>query len=363
MITQADKRALFILTLYHASVAADPSQKPVMTTPPIFPRSFFRSPFRHAPGLGNPHLQTVFATLLHRRQPPSLPRHSREIALPDGDHILLDCHDPASPAHGLGGSSESHYVLGLQKALSAWGWPSAAMNCRGAKRPNHATRAYHAGASDDVIHVFRVLAAEGRRVALVGYSLGGSMVLKSLAELQQDPRLLAGAAVSVPLDLALCADQMNRGLSRFYRKHLLTALDSLWRGKIRHLRARDAHEEADRISRHLGERPFASFWEFDDKVMAPLHGFADVHDYYRRCRPAQFLKDIRVPTLVIHAGDDPFMTPDVVPAADQLSPSVHFEYAPQGGHVGFIGGTLLNPDYYLERRIPAFLRHALAQTG
>jgi len=265
--------------------------------------------------------------------------------------------------HGLGGSSESHYVLGLQKALSVRGWPSAAMNCRGAKRPNHATRAYHAGASDDVIHVFRALAAGGRRVALVGYSLGGSMVLKSLAELKQDPRLLGGVAVSVPLDLALCADQMNRGLSRLYRKHLLTALDSLWRSKIDHLRTRNAHAEADRISHHLGERAYTSFWEFDDKVMAPLHGFADVHDYYRRCRPAQFLKDIRVPTLVIHAGDDPFMTPDVVPAADQLSPSVHFEFAPQGGHVGFISGTLLNPDYYLERRIPAFLQHALDQTG
>lgn len=334
-----------------------------------FPRSFFRSPFRPAAGLANPHLQTVFATL-HRRQPPAIDRRRQEITLPDGDHLLLDRHDPAEtdPAaplvlivHGLGGSSDSHYVRGLQRALGRMGWPSAAMNCRGSRQPNRATRAYHAGASDDVIAAFRALQPEGRPIALTGYSLGGSMVLKSLAELGDEPDLLGGVAVSVPLDLAVCADRMDRGLSRLYRRHLLTALQDLWRAKLRHFRDRAAHAEADLLERHQVDRDFASFWEFDDRVMAPLHGFADVHDYYRRCSPNQFLPSIRKPTLVIHAGDDPFMSPAVLPAAEGLSPSIHFELAPRGGHVGFIGGSLLRPEYYLELRIPDFLKHVAAE--
>lgn len=343
-----------------------------MNTPVVFPRSFFRSPFRPAAGLGNPHLQTVFASI-HRRQPPLIERQRREVALPDGDHLLLDWHhplhpDPAAPVvlvvHGLGGSSESHYVRGLQKALGKVGWPSVAMNCRGAAAPNHATRAYHAGASDDVISVFRHLAASGyRRIALVGYSLGGSMVLKSLAELGDDPHLLAGVAVSAPLDLATCANRMDRGLSRVYRKHLLDELDRLWQGKMAHFRLRGDHAGADRIARHFGRAPFRSFWEFDHHVMAPLHGFDGVDDYYRRCTPNQFLRDIRKPALIIHAADDPFMTPAVTPRADMLSASIHFELSAQGGHVGFIGGSVTRPVYYLEQRIPAFLRHIRAIDG
>lgn len=336
-----------------------------------FPQSFFRSPFRPAKGLENAHLQTVFATF-HRRNPPGLHRRRREITLPDGDHLWLDCHEPhpvASDApltlivHGLGGSSESHYVLGLQKALAALGWPSAAMNCRGARIPNRLPRAYHAGASDDVIAVLEILAAEsGRKVALVGYSLGGSMVLKALAELGSDNRLLGGVAVSVPLDLAQCADQMNRGLSRLYRKHLLTEMGGLWLSKLQHFRQTGANEAVRLLEKHVGNGRFTSFWEFDQQVMAPLHGFRDVDDYYTRCQPSQFLRHISAPTLVIHAADDPFMVPEVVPPAEMLSPSIHFELADKGGHVGFIGGTWLRPDYYLERRIPAFLQH-IRQTG
>lgn len=360
---------VFILPESHASVSSRLSSAlpgtPVMSPRHVFPRSFFRSPFRPAAGLENAHVQTVFATL-HRRNLPKVERHRQEVTLPDGDHVFLDRHLPGGVAadaplvlivHGLGGSSESHYVLGLQKALGAMGWPSAALNCRGARIPNRATRAYHAGASDDVISVFNTLAdSEHRRVALVGYSLGGSMVLKSMAELGNDARLLGGVAVSTPLDLAGCADRMNQGLSRFYRKHLLTGLENLWKAKIAHFREIGANAEAEFISQRLGTQPYTSFWDFDHKVMAPLHGFTDVHDYYRRCAPNQFLLHIQRPTLIIHSTDDPFMTPGVVPATDRLSPSIHFELASRGGHVGFIGGSMARPVYYLEQRIPAFLQ-------
>jgi len=94
-------------------------------------------------------------------------------------------------------------------------------------------------------------------------------------------------------------------------------------------------------------------------VTAPLHGFEDVHDYYTRSSSRQYLHGIRIPTLILHALDDPFMTPDVVPSPDELSASTELEVSDHGGHVGFVHGTLpWRPRYWLEERIPAFFnRH------
>lgn len=333
--------------------------------PADFPPGIHASPFQPARWLRNAHAQTVFARF-HRDTPPAIHRERRELLLADGDHLLLDWHEPANSCaqapltliiHGLGGSSDSHYVRGLQRQLAERGWPSVAMNCRGAVQPNRRARAYHAGASDDVIAVFQHLLIEQRRaVAIVGYSLGGSMTLKALAELGAHPRLLAGVAVSVPLHMASCAQRMDRGLSRLYRRYLLGEMQQLWQNKARHLRQLGDHQSALRIQQCLDQQPFGSFWDFDDVLMAPLHGYRDVHDYYERCTPRQFLPAIRVPTLVIHASDDPFMLPSVVPAAASLSGSVHLELAARGGHVGFISGHARQPQYYLEARIPYFLQ-------
>lgn len=329
-----------------------------------FPKGFYRSPFRPARFLANAHLQTMFASV-HRRQPLAIKRERQRITLPDGDFIVLDWHTPKSVKadsplvlviHGLGGSSDSHYVIGLQQALAQQGWPSVAMNCRGATEPNLATRSYHAGASDDVIAVFNhLLLQQHRPIMIVGYSLGGSMTIKTLAELGAHPRLAAGVAVSAPLELAPCAHRLDQGMSRVYRRYLLDSLHELWRAKHQHLLNTGATAQAERIAACLHQGPFQSFWQFDDLLMAPLHGFNDVQDYYTRCRPNQFLHNIRTPMLIIHAADDPFMSPDVIPPDHTLSSSIHFELAQHGGHVGFIAGTIKTPVYYLEQRIPAFL--------
>ena len=331
-----------------------------------FQKGFFNSPFRPASFLANPHLQTLFASV-HRKTRPQLTRQRQRITLADGDFVLLDAHTPAQVSpnaplvlviHGLSGSSDSHYVLGLQKALAKQHWPSVAMNCRGATEPNQATRAYHAGASDDVRGVFQYLVdSQERQIIIVGYSLGGSMTLKTLAELGAHPRLMAGVAVSTPLEMAICAKRLDKGFSMIYRKHLLDELHTLWYAKLRYLENTGAAIEAKKIEQCLTHAPFTSFWQFDDLLMAPLHGFNGVHDYYARCRPNQFLKDIKAQTLVIHALDDPFMSPLVIPQASELSPMIHFELAETGGHVGFISGSVTNPVYYLEHRIPAFLNY------
>jgi predicted alpha/beta-fold hydrolase len=98
-----------------------------------------------------------------------------------------------------------------------------------------------------------------------------------------------------------------------------------------------------------------TFWDFDGRVTAPLHGFEDAEDYYRRASSRYFLGEIRTQTLIIQAADDPFVFPHSLPQVNELSPSTAFELQARGGHVGFIEGSLRQPGYYLERRIPQWL--------
>jgi predicted alpha/beta-fold hydrolase len=120
-------------------------------------------------------------------------------------------------------------------------------------------------------------------------------------------------------------------------------------------------EDAKKI-KDLGDlSTIRSFWQYDDRVVAKLHGFDDVHDYYRRSSSRRFLKSIAVPTLLIQAADDPFMTSEVLPGLDELSPHVQLELTQHGGHVGFISGTVpFRPRYWLEQRISDFLLGTLS---
>lgn len=336
-----------------------------------FPAGLFESAFRPAWWLRNPHAQTLFSSFFRRA--PVLSRTREELLLPDGDFLDLDWYGLSAGTgnaplvlivHGLSGSSESHYVLGLQAALALRGWASVAMNCRGASgRPNNRPRAYHAGASDDIAAVLGHMSARYPHAprALVGYSLGGSMTLKLMGEQQQAAPVFAAVAVSVPLLLPRCADRMDRGFSRVYRQHFMESLVTQWQEKVTHLQHMGDTDAAQRVHAHLQRGPFRSFWQFDNEMIAPLHGFEDVHDYYARSSARQFLRHIMRPTLVIQSADDPFMSPEVLPEAHELSSSVHFELCRQGGHVGFIeGGTPRAPLYYLEKRIPEFLGQELA---
>lgn len=329
-----------------------------------FPSGIFTSPFQPAWWLRNAH--ALFSTFF--RRPPQVVRNREVMTLTDGDFIDLDWHKPQgwneeNPVvlivHGLSGSSESHYVLGLQQSLSMHGWASAAINCRGASgRQNNLPRAYHAGSSDDLMQALELIRQRYPHAprAIVGYSLGGNMTIKLLGENPGSDLVFAGVAVSVPLLLPLCSDRMDRGFSRVYRQHFMGTLTTHWEEKMRHMEQAGNVAAASRIREQLKRGPFRSFWHFDNDMMAPLHGFHDVHDYYRRASSRQFLAHITTPTLVIQSSDDPFMAPGVLPSAAELSSSVHFELCRRGGHVGFIeGGSPRAPRYYLDDRIPLFL--------
>ncbi len=321
--------------------------------------------FTPAIGLANPHLQTLWAPLL--RRPPRPSRRRQTLELPDGDCVRLDwCETPGGREiaplvillHGLAGCSGSSYILGLQSVLLRHGLASVVLNFRGSTgEPNRLARGYHSGDTGDLDALVRHLQADrpGRPLLAVGFSLGGNVLLKWLGERGQGAELVAACAVSVPLRLDLCATRLDQGFSRRYRDHLLALLKRQIESKRAHFAAVGNLRERARLDALTGWREARSFWEFDDRVVAPLHGFAGVDDYYARASSRQFLGAIRVPTLVIQAEDDPFMTPEVLPGPEELSASVRLQVTRRGGHVGFVEGSLLRPGYWLERRLPEFL--------
>lgn len=325
-----------------------------------------QSNFKPAWWLNNAHLQTLYPALLRRAPDPVLRRERLSTA--DDDFLDLDfCGEGEQPLiillHGLTGSSQSSYIKGLQQTLLQHGLRSVALNFRGCSGEyNQSSRCYHSGETGDIDFVYRTLRARepDAQIAAVGFSLGGNVLLKWLGEQGKNIDLFAATAVSVPLVLSMCADKLDSGFSKLYRASLLRELKEYVSLKQHHLQAIGKNEEAE-ILRQIGDLDkIKSFWQYDDKVIAKLYDFANVEDYYQRSSSRQFLQAITVPTLLIQAQDDPFMTPAVIPEIAELSSSVFLEATSAGGHVGFISGNNpLQPEYWLEQRIPEFLRQQL----
>ncbi len=340
------------------------------------------SQFKPAWWAKNRHLQTVWGALF--RFFPLLPRLRRiRLELADGDFIDIDIHFEESPStvlilHGLEGSVHSHYIRGLVAQFIARKQQVAVMHFRGCSgESNRLLKSYHSGASEDLHQVVELLQAAGMQIDyLVGFSLGGNIVLKWLAEIAEKPNssnqshscqntsdenkyrrnsascsIKAAVAVSVPYLLDECANTIDKGFSRVYSRHLLKTL----RKKVvekRGLFSEDFSLSCEEISQ------LKTFWSFDHQVTAPVNGFLSAEDYYRKVSSRQFLSAISVPTLLIHAKDDPFMSQGVIPELSELSPFIQLEISERGGHVGFIQGKWpFIANYYLDHRIPEFLSH------
>jgi hypothetical protein len=222
-----------------------------------------------------------------------------------------------------------------------------------------ARRLYHSGETTDLDFVVQRLVREhhGQPLALAGFSLGGNILLKWLGERGDSlpPEVRSAAAVSVPFDLERGARFIERGFSRVYTRHFLRTLRAKARAKL----ARDP----DLFDASALERARTLF-AFDDAVTAPVHGFIDARDYYRRSSSIRFLHAIRRPTLLLSAYDDPFLPPTVlreVAAIAGANPCITTEFHQSGGHVGFIAGRWpWAPQYYAEDRALSFLRSAIA---
>ena len=306
------------------------------------------SQFRPLWWLSGPHGQTLWPIWVKR---PLQNGRAERLELDDGDFLDLVWCDGEGPlvivCHGLEGSIDSHYASAIMNALRQSGYQALFWHFRGCSgEPNRLNRAYHSGETGDLEIIIRhATRVTGKRLyALIGYSLGGNMLLKWLGESGKQAEAERAVAVSVPFDLAECARRLTGGISRIYQSHLLKRMRAGYKRKF--------GERRSPLGINVDE--LENFFDFDDQVTAPLHGFDGVGDYYGRSSCRQYLQGIRRDTLIIHALDDPFMYPDTVPREEELSESVTLELAQKGGHVGFISGRI-RPERWLEGRILRFL--------
>ena len=293
--------------------------------------------FVPARGLASPHLQTLWAAY---RRPVPQPACTLEVfPTADGDVARVARWTPLAGEgrplvlllHGLNGSHRSRYMRGMAATLIAAGYEIHALEFRGVDGgPMRGPRSYHAGFTEDLASYVRHLhrAAPARALAAIGFSLGGNVLLRWLAETGEDAPLAWAAAVSVPYDLAACARTLHRGRGRAYEAVLLR---ELCRNTARRVR-RYGHP---RLSAH-GVLRCRSIVEFDDLYVAPLFGFRDAEDYYERMSSGRILKDIEVPTLLVQSEDDPLVPASILPGAEDLAPDTVLLRARAGGHVGFI---------------------------
>jgi len=281
----------------------------------------------------------------------------QRIATPDGDFLDLDM-DPALQSaevddhpivlllHGLEGSARSGYAVETFRQLNRRKLHWVGLNFRSCSgQDNRACRLYHSGETTDLALVLRWLSGRfpGRRFAAVGFSLGGNVLLKYLGELGAEAaeHVTAAVAISVPYDLAAGARFLEHGMGRFYTGALLRPMQA------KAMRRRDQWDGRVDFERALQA---TTFYEFDDALTAPLHGFDDADDYYHRSSSGRYVGAVRVPTLLIQAEDDPFVPQEAIPTSRiDANPRLYPSLSPHGGHVGFVAGANpLRPCFWAE---------------
>ena len=320
---------------------------------PLVSQSEYRAPFLFS----NRHVQTVYPTLF--RKVPGVDYVRERIDMPDGDFVDLDWSSVGSNRvgivlHGLEGDSTRAYVAGMVKALNRRRWDAVVFNFRGCSGEcNRRVRFYHSGDTEDLHAVVSHVLSKAKysELAMIGFSIGGNMVLKYLGERERKAASLISKAValSVPCDLADGAREMDRWFNRLYLKRFLRMLCD----KVR-MKALIMPESMD----GSGCGRLKNFKQFDDRYTAPIHGFASAEDYWEKasCKPC--LPAIRTPTLLISAADDPFLPDSCYPVEEaRANPKIFLEIPKKGGHVGFVafndGG-----EYWSESRALAFLEEA-----
>ena len=312
-------------------------------------------PYRAPWWLPGGHLQTIYPYFLLKRAPPPYRRERWET--PDGDFIDLDWISPDAESaplvalfHGLEGGSASHYATALMRAVANRRWRGVVVHFRGCSgEPNRLARAYHSGDADEIAWILQRLRARhpSERLFAAGVSLGGNALLKWLGRERAAACAVvdAAAAVSAPMDLMTAGDLLGSGLNRLYGLHFLQTLKKKSLAKLRRFPALyDA--KVVRAARTLRA--------FDNVVTAPLHGYRDTDDYWQRASSKPDLGGIAVPTLIVHARNDPFLPGRHLPAASAVSDQVTLDFPAGGGHTGFASGPFPGNIDWLPQRLLAF---------
>lgn len=319
-------------------------------------------------GLHNGHLQTIVGNFLPRPDF-QLPTEEETVEVDprDGSRVLCHCHWQPQPVrasrltvvlvHGLEGSSDSRYIRGITVRAWAAGMNVVRMNMRNCSGSEDLTPTlYHSGRSADVGAVVDFFAKkfELKRVALVGYSMGGNLVLKLAGEWGVRAPLAAVATVCPVIDLAPSADALHEPANRAYEWHFL-------RGLMRRIRRK---AELFPAIYHLdGLGPIRSIREFDDKIVAPHSGFRNADDYYDRAASARVVEHIAVPTLLLYAKDDPFIRLFEATRARLLAnPHIEFVETRHGGHCAFLGRGAGDEIHWAEASVVRYLQAIAADS-
>jgi len=331
-----------------AGTAGQPPPGPPAAAPSGTRRSAPSRPYRAPRWLPGAHAQTIWPSVVTPR--PAVAYRTERWETRDGDFVRLDWVDAQAPApgqasrqallvlfHGLEGSSDSHYARWLMAHARDLGIDGVVIHFRGCGgEPLRGPRAYHSGDSDEADWVLRRLAAHRAAagassvMVAVGVSLGGNVLAKWLGERGTEAGFVAAAVVvSPPQDLHAGAIALSRGFNRLYAENFLRTL------RVKSLAMLERHPGLFDPRRVAASR---DFFDFDEHVTAPLHGFASAIDYWTRSSCRQYLGGISVPTLVINALNDPFLPPSALAAPTEVSAAVRLEYPAQGGHVGFLTG-------------------------
>ncbi|MCP9745362.1 YheT family hydrolase [Lacihabitans sp. CS3-21] len=293
----------------------------------------FKPPFFQLNG----HMQTIYPSLF-RKIP--VPYQRERITLPDGDFLDLDWVKTGSKklmiaTHGLEGDSTRHYVTGMVEKFNKNGFDGLGWNSRSCSGEiNRLPRFYHHGDAGDLKHVVEYAISLGyEEVFLAGFSMGGSLTLRLLGEYSSNiPSQIKGAVVaSVPLDLPTSVAELDKPGKRFYMNRFLKKL-----GKKLEQKAR-MFPENKLLSVDNYWTEVKNFEVFDNRYTAPLHGYENAQDFYRKASSKPLLKDICVPALIIQSVNDPFLSPECLDVKGaENNENITLKLTQNGGHVGFM---------------------------
>ncbi len=308
--------------------------------------------FEPAQLLANRHIQTIYPVFFRRHKAYSGIMERWET--PDGDFLDLvltnNFYRKESSGfpiifllHGLGGDIRSQYASAMMDLMEQKNYRGVFIHYRGCSgEANRKPISYNGAFIQDfeyVIKTFHKKYKSSIKLA-VGYSIGGSILLNYLIHRPKNP-LRAAVGVSVPYNLSSASRSIGKAFFGIYERHLLRSLKKSTQRKI------DAGILPDRPSL----KTIHTLWEFDDAFTAPIHGYRDAADYYEKASTGSRLHSIKIPLLLIHALDDPFMLPTDAPAPESLPKNILSNFSPRGGHVGFVGKKSNGSRFWMEECI------------
>ncbi|MBT3198970.1 MAG: alpha/beta fold hydrolase [Phycisphaerales bacterium] len=311
--------------------------------------------FKPAWWLRGGHAQTLWASMMRKVR---LDTRRERIESPDGDFIDLDWAGDSGPIvivlPGLQGDLQSSHVRGLMQHCVKHRWRAVLLNYRGRGEPNRLAHSYHCGMTCDLDYLAGLLARRepDTPISVVGYSVGANICLRWLGQCGRDGKqapVKAAVGVSVPFYLGDVARKIENGFSRIYQNHLLKSL----RGDLRmKMESRDVGLDITLDQLH----ELTTFCEFDERVSAPMNGFADAEDYYTQTRCDAVLQHVSVPTLILNARNDPLVPADLIPHENDVSDQITMEISDHGGHLGFVSGRWpWAAKFWLDQRVLEFL--------